>query len=217
MSDFSRVSIILAMIIALFSIFLDQFTSFDIQRIVGISILTDEDRAIELASAILWLYAAVIVVFARHIQPSQSRLLLSALFLLLCARELDFDKRFFSEGVLKSRQYFGDTPFPEKIIGLGIIALLLLIIILLIKRHWSAFTQAIRSGMTWGWLTLAALFMVVIAKSIDGAERKLAAFGTTLSRESYHFITLVEEYLELGFVFSIIILISLGIKKGHFI
>ena len=205
--------LILAMFIALSSIVLDEFTSFNIQRISGINILTDEDKAIEFATAMLWIFASVMVVFARHIPRLQSRLLLSVLFWLLCARELDFDKRFFAEGVFKSRQYLGDTPFAEKIIGLGVIGLLFLIIFLLTRRYWRDFIEAVRSGVTWGWVVLLALFAVVIAKLIDGAERKLAAFGVTLSSESYLFIVLIEEYLELGFVFLIIV--ALAMKKGR--
>ncbi len=216
MADSRAVTIVIAVLIALVSVVLDQFSSVDLRSIDGFSTLTDEELAIEFASAILWIFAAVIVILAHHIQPLQSRLHLSALFLFLCAREFDLDKRFFSGGgVFQSRQYIGDAPFVEKAIGLVIIVVLLGTTVALVTRHWKDFTRALRTGKIWGYLTVVALVTVAVAKSIDGAARKLAPLGISMSQESYEVVELVEEYLELSLTLIVIVSISACSKEGR--
>ena len=123
---------------------------------------------------------------------------------LLCMRELDLDKAA-PYGILKSRTYTGDAPLAFKLFGLAVIALILLCLWCLVRHGWRPFREAWRAGRAWPGLTVAAVAMVVVAKSIDGLNRKLAPFGLSVGEDAAAFSVAAEETMELGFAALLVI------------
>ena len=153
--------------------------------------LQAEGGPFEAASAGLLAGAAVLAAARR--MPWAAILL--ALFAL---RELDYDKRAVSEGILKLRQYTGDAPLWEKALGLAVVALTILTLVQLARR-WGLWRAALSAGRTWAVLLPVAAALVLVAKSIDGLGRKLAGLGLGAPDWVLANAPLLEETLELGF------------------
>lgn len=168
-----------------------------------------ESGAVEIASAFLWFFAAASFLWLTSLHGLSQRWHVPTLFLLFGARELDFDKRFLSEGILKARLYSGDSPIFEKLIGLAVIALILVVAIRLIRRNWRDVLSGLRGGVAWCWATFAALGMAVVSKSIDGAGRKLAPLGIELSPSLDVGLAVTEEIMELAFAVVAILAVCL--------
>jgi len=114
-------------------------------------------------------------------------------------RELDFDKRFTTMGILKSKFYVSDNvPITEKTIGLMVVALLVYIVVSIIKNHGKTFfyNMDLSSPVDVG--VILVFISLIAAKTMDGIGRKLSDFGLTINEQAMiHFETL-EEVLELG-------------------
>ena len=128
------------------------------------------------------------------------------LILLFGCRELDFDKRFTTMGILKSRFYLSpDVGVLEKVIGLFIIALLLWAIFKTVKHH-AASTLSGLTQLTERAIGVVAIFgLLVVSKSIDGLARKLEPFGIETSAEVSFVTGAAEEVMELGIPILMII------------
>lgn len=133
----------------------------------------------------------------------------TAVLLLMAARELDFDKRFLAKGILQARLYTGDTPVLHKLIGLAVLALIFLAVGRLIWLHWRSFLQGLRNGEGWTWSLAVALVLVVVAKAFDGAGRKLEPFGITLDPDVDRLLSGSEEVMELGCALLIVLSVCL--------
>lgn len=123
----------------------------------------------------------------------------TVMMLLLTARELDFDKRFTEKGVLQLRLYSGDYPLEQKLIGAFFVILILVCLYRLVRLGWRPLLHGLRAGTAWAWSFVAAFAAVVVAKSLDGAGRKLAPYGIELTEETDFFFVVIEEVGELGF------------------
>ncbi|MDJ0993175.1 MAG: hypothetical protein QNI90_06350 [Dinoroseobacter sp.] len=121
------------------------------------------------------------------------------IFLLFAARELDFDKRFTEKGVLQARLYSGDYPLEHKLIGAFFILLILYTLYRLVRYGWRPVMTGLWRGELWAWSVIAAGITVFVAKSLDGAGRKLAPFGIELTEETEFALSVIEEFGELGF------------------
>ena len=118
---------------------------------------------------------------------------------LFALRELDFDKKFTTMGVLKSKFYFSNVvPIGEKIIGMFVIAILLFLAVNLI-RIFVQTVQKNRYKITWeAVISLSAFGMLGLAKTLDGLPRKLGDFGIETSVFAAQIFIAAEEVLELG-------------------
>ena len=168
-----------------------------------------ENGAIEIASAFLWLFAALAFLWLAQPNTLSSRWHVPLLFLLFCARELDFDKKFLSQGILKARLYSGDAPIVEKLIGLVVISVILVVVVRLVKRNWRDVLAGLRDGAGWAWTTMFAFGLAGFSKLIDGADRKLASFGVELPPSVNASLSVAEEVMELGFVVVTILALCL--------
>ncbi|MEP3674316.1 hypothetical protein [Sulfitobacter sp.] len=118
---------------------------------------------------------------------------------LLAGRELDLDKLPFTEGLLKSRQYIGDTvPVGERTIALAILATIIGTTLTLLRREAPAFLRGLRSRRPAAYAVLFALALIIISKTIDGLGRKLAGFGIDASQSLTQTAFLIEEISETG-------------------
>lgn len=107
------------------------------------------------------------------------------LVLLFGMRELDFDKRFTTMGIFKSKFYASsDVPMIEKVIGFLVIALFLYIVFRLLKDHLKHFILSVLKLSPVHVAIFFAMSFVFISKTIDGIARKLGGFGITIERES---------------------------------
>jgi hypothetical protein len=114
-------------------------------------------------------------------------------------RELDFDKRFTTMGILKSRFYLSsEVPLLEKVIGLIVIALLLWAVISIVKNHLTS-TLANLAKLNERAVGVVMIFVLLaVSKSIDGLARKLKPFGIETSQQVSFLASSVEEVMELG-------------------
>jgi hypothetical protein len=121
-------------------------------------------------------------------------------------RELDFDKRFTTMGIFKTRFYkSAGVPVDEKIIGLFVIGILLLVVWDVIRKYsksWRAGKKHL-DAVSCGVLLVGAL--LVLSKTADGFRRRLREFGMSVSDGVSFNITRAEEILEMGLPIVIII------------
>lgn len=157
-----------------------------------------EGHTIELMSAVLPI-ATALLWFAAGADDRQGRQWhLPVILLLMALREMDMDKRLTSEGILQLRLYSGPSPLVEKLAGLAIVALILICGWRLLRNTVPRMLAGLRAGRAASWLSLLAGISIVVAKTLDGADRKLAAFGITLDPALGVAFGRVEEALELA-------------------
>ncbi|MFA3918641.1 hypothetical protein [Ruegeria hyattellae] len=185
------------------------FLSFDIGLSHGLKSVTSEGGPIETASALLWGYAALSLIWVAPGIALGRGWHFILLFLLFAARELDMDKAYLSEGILKARLYTGDAPLGEKLIGLMVIALILSVVIRMLRENLGDWLRALRQGSTWALAAGGALSLAIVSKTVDGAGRKLAPLGIDLSHTLDTGLGMAEEWMELGFVLLAILAVCL--------
>lgn len=178
-----------------------------------------EDGPVEKASAVLWGGCALIALYFLPLHQLRSTWQIPAGFALLGARELDFDKRFLSEGILQARLYTGDAPLWEKAIGLAVVAVILLTAIRLLRHGGPQVLAALKAGAAWAWSAVGALALLVVSKSIDGIDRKLDDFGIELSAGVVERAMVAEELMELTGATLVVWAVCLGAGRlralGH--
>lgn len=111
-------------------------------------------------------------------------------------RELDFDKRFTDAGVLQARLYTGDFPLIQQLIGGAILLGVLTLVLLLLRHCWRLWREGSWHHL-YPSLALSAAGWLVLAKTVDGAGRKLASFGVTLPPDWPAKLAAWEELLEM--------------------
>jgi len=162
-------------------------------------LLVREGGIIESLSALGYFICALVMLYRGGLEFVQRYHYLVILVILFGLRELDFDKRFTTMGILKSRFYTGDTvPFGEKLIGLAVIALLLYVVLRIVKNHSASFIAGIKKTAPQTLGTLSVIAALVFAKSIDGLDRKLSGIGLAVDPALGTQIGVIEEVLELG-------------------
>lgn len=155
-----------------------------------------EGGPVEILSALGYLACAALMLRLRH------RVRIGPFLVVLVAmalRELDMDKRPFAEGLLKSRQYIGDTVgLSERVLSLAILLVILAAVVTLIARHGSPFLSGLRRGDGPALCVAAALFFMIVSKTADGLGRKLEPWGIPISEGQITSAGSLEEILELG-------------------
>ncbi|WP_425092694.1 hypothetical protein [Tropicimonas sp. S265A] len=158
-----------------------------------------ESGAIENASATIFLCGALGFAVLRPDLAFGRGWSVAVIMVLFTARELDFDKRFMEKGILQLRLYTGDYPLDQKLIGAAFVCLILVTLYHLVRHGWRPLIQGLRAAEVWAWSVIVAFVTVVVAKSLDGAGRKLAPFGIELTEPMDFAFVVMEEVLELGF------------------
>lgn len=171
--------------------------------------IIDENGPVEVASALgyfLCLGALIYWARGRFLWKYHPFMLLILFFGL---RELDFDKKFTTMGIFKSRFYSSETvPIIEKAMGVFVIALLAYAALTLLIKHFRTFLKGLRD-LQFISVSIALTFaLLVLAKSIDGIGRKLKPLGIDLSSHMATHSETIEEIAELGIPMVILITIS---------
>lgn len=121
------------------------------------------------------------------------------LVILFGFRELDFDKRFTTMGILKSKFYVSSSvPLSEKLIGLFVIAVLLYIIFSIVKNHYKDFFLNLKKLSPVHIGSLVTFLVLFVSKTLDGLSRKLGDFGFVMDEQLVIYFEAIEEILELG-------------------
>lgn len=168
-----------------------------------------EGAAVERGTSVALLLAAGAMLLASRHGGWRGRWHLVALLVMLALREMDFDKAILSEGVLQLRLYSGDAPLAEKLIGAGIVAFAVWLMVRLLRHDLPSWLRGVRSGRPIPLILLAGGIAVVVAKSLDGLARKLQPFGVTLTPETERILVAAEESLELGFALALLVAVLL--------
>jgi len=137
-----------------------------------------------------------------------------ALVTLFGFRELDFDKRFTTMGILKSRFYLSaEVPLLEKLIGLIVIGLLLWAVINIVKNHLTSTIGGLAT-LNEGAVGLVMIFaLLVVSKSIDGLANKLKPFGIEMNQQDIFLASSVEEVIELGIPILMIVVFHYWLRN----
>lgn len=160
--------------------------------------LTREHGGVELASALLYLWAAAVWIGLHGRREALRGWQVPGALLLMSAREFDLDKSLTSVGLLKSRLYLSaEAPAWERLLGLAVIGLILAVVVRLVRHQGRAFLARLRAGGRAEATMLAGLLLAAFAKSIDGIGRKLAGVGLDLGAGTVAAFGGAEEAVEL--------------------
>ena len=168
--------------------------------------LLAEGGLFESLTVYLYIFCLILIWISWPLQKILSHWYLSALIILFALRELDYDKAYFTHGVLKSRQYFSDlVGLPEFLISLAVLIFILTVLLLIVLRERNNFIKGVIDLRQSQLAVLTSIIFVLVTKTIDGMERK---FGIDLSPEGERFALIVEEVGEMGIpiMFAIAIL-----------
>jgi hypothetical protein len=175
--------------------------------------MMSEGGWIETASWISYFVAAFFV--ALKVRQLPVRWSMLVLTIALGLRELDFDKRFTTMGIFKSRFYSSaDVPMGEKMIGIVVTAALVISLFFLIKNNLKPFIARLKKFEGASLSFLFAGGLLVVAKSIDGLSRKLEPFGIEPSDTVNRVAGSVEESFELAGALLILVA-AIGALNHH--
>tara|TARA_B100001059_G_scaffold144289_1_gene144187 strand:- start:126 stop:776 length:651 start_codon:yes stop_codon:yes gene_type:complete len=168
--------------------------------------LLTEGGLFESLTVYLYIFCLILICVRWPLQKILSNWYLSALIILFALRELDYDKAHFTHGVLKSRQYFSDlVSLPELLVSIVVLFFIFTVLIFIVLKERNNFIKGIINLKQSQLAVLASTILVIVTKTIDGAERK---FGIDLSPSGERFALIVEEVGEMGIpiMFAIAIL-----------
>ena len=168
--------------------------------------LLTEHGLFERLTVYLYILCLILIFIFWSWKKILSKWYFSALIVLFALRELDYDKIYFTHGVLKSKQYFSDlVGFPELFISIGVLIFILVVLASITLREKNNFRKGVISFRQSQLAVLASIILVIITKTIDGIERK---FGIDLSQSGERFALIIEEVGEMGIpiMFAIAIL-----------
>lgn len=167
--------------------------------IPGKGILLREGGVVESASAFGYLFCIALFLHKGGIAFLKRHHYLFILIISFMLRELDFDKRFTTMGIFKSRFLTsGNVPLAEKIIGGAVILLLVYTVLSTVILHWRNFYCELKGRSVVGLGVTVAVSLLVISKSLDGLARKLHGIGIEVGESMSRNASRVEEILELG-------------------
>lgn len=99
----------------------------------------------------------------------------------MAGRELDLDVAFTSPGILTTALYFTDrAPIWQRLLGAGVVALLVTVAWCLISLRGRAFVTGLRRGSLAAWCVAGALGLAGASILLDGLGRKLRPLGIDL-------------------------------------
>ena len=171
--------------------------------------LLSEDGPVEIASAALYFVCCAYALIrggGAFLKKYPYSIVIPLLFGM---RELDFDKRFTMIGVLKSKFYVSpQEPLQTKLIVIALGLAVIVLILLMLKRHFADFWGGVRNRTAFGLGMLLVLTMLVVSKSLDGLERKCTSIGLSVSPLIAKYSSVAEEIIELGIPVIMLVLFS---------
>jgi hypothetical protein len=199
---FKFIAVVFFVLLALFvfSITLDDFTR---------KTLLSEDGPVEIASAALYFVCCVYALVRGGGVFLKKYPYFIVIPLLFGMRELDFDKRFTTIGVLKSKFYVSPLePWHTKLIVIALGLAVIVLMVMMVKTHLKGLWESVRSGGALGWGVVLVLTMLVVSKSLDGLERKCLSIGLSVAPLLAKYSSVAEEIIELGIPVMMLLLFS---------
>ena len=171
-----------------------------------------EHGLFESLSVYLYFLCLILIFITWTWKKILSKWYFSALIILFSLRELDYDKAYFTHGILKSRQYFSElVSITELMISIIILSFIFVVLISIILKERKNFLNGIKSYEQPQLAILTSIIIVAITKTIDGSERK---FGINLSDSIERLTLIIEEVGEMGIpIMFMIAVISNRINK----
>lgn len=171
--------------------------------------LLSEDGPVEIASAALYFVCAGYVLLKGGLAFLRRWPYFVVIPLLFGMRELDFDKRFTTIGVLKSKFYVSPLePWHTKLIVIALGLAVIVLMVMMVKTHLKGLWESVRSGGALGWGVVLVLTMLVVSKSLDGLERKCLSIGLSVAPLLAKYSSVAEEIIELGIPVMMLLLFS---------
>jgi len=175
--------------------------------------LVRETGGIEIASALLYAYAAITWLWTRPGEAWRTSWQVPGIMFLMMGRELDFDKKLTSIGVLRSDLYLTNmAPLMERILGVIAVVFVAIVAIRVIALNGRAFIDGLRRGTIWAWAFAIGIGFAILSKAVDGIGRKLAPLGITLDSQTKLMMVILEELLELGIPVMFIVAVIASIR-----
>lgn len=163
----------------------------------GRDLLLEEGGILEMLSAVGYGVCALLILLwgkGAYLRRYHYFFMLVVLFGL---RELDFDKRFTTMGMFKSKFYLSDeVSGVEKIIGLMVIGLLLYIVFSIIRHHAKDLLSKVKAASPVHVGAFAVLVLLVLSKTLDGFARKMSSLNVMISEQASMHTSAMEEILE---------------------
>jgi hypothetical protein len=167
--------------------------------------LLTEGGLFESLTVYLYIFCLILICISWPLQKILSHWYLCALIILFALRELDYDKAYFTHGVLKSRQYFSDlVGLPELLVSIVVLIFILTVLLFIVLKERNNFIKGVINFEQSQLAVLASIILIIVTKTIDGAERK---FGIDLSPAGEKFALIVEEVGEMGIPIMFVIAI----------
>lgn len=188
--------------------------SLDLLTQEQVSLIFKEGHSVEVMSAALILVAALLWFGLGAARGQGGEWHIPVILLLMAMRELDFDKRFTSEGVLQLRLYSGPSPLWEKLIGAAVVLLILVCGLRLLMRNVPRWLRGLRQGAATSWLVAGAGTLLVVSKSLDGLGRKLASLGIYIDPAQGQLASRAEELLELAMAVMLVQAVICFSRRG---
>ena len=186
------------LIVAIFTIATLLIVSF-IFKIYEYPLWIKEGGIIETLSVVGYFLCVVLILLKGGWSYIKKYYYFFILIILFGLRELDFDKRFTTMGIFKSKFYVSSSvPMIEKFMGLLVIAVLLYIVVSIVKNHSKGFFSKIKQLSPVHVGALLTFLTIVFSKSIDGITRKLGYLNIIMDEQTADRFEVVEEVLELG-------------------
>lgn len=205
---------IFPLIIAILTIAALLIVSF-IFRIYEYPLWIKEGGIIETLSVVGYFLCVVFILLKGGLSYIKKYNYFFILIILFGLRELDFDKRFTTMGIFKSKFYVSsNVPMTEKFIGLLVIMVLLYIILSIVKNHSKDFFNKIKQRSPVHLGALITFLTIVFAKSIDGIARKLGYLNIFMDEQTAERFEAVEEVLELGIPLLILATLFIYFSKN---
>ena len=158
--------------------------------------LLTEGGLFESLTVYLYIFCLILIGVRWPWQKILSSWYLSALIILFALRELDYDKAYFTHGVLKSRQYFSDlVGLPELLVSIVVLIFIFTVLLFIVLKERNNFIKGVIDLRQSQLAVLTSIIFVLVTKTIDGMERK---FGIDLSPSGERFAHIVEEVGEMG-------------------
>lgn len=172
-------------------------------------LLLKEGGPVEVPSAILHFVCFALVAIRGGTSFFRRYPYFTLMPLLFGMRELDFDKRFTTTGIFKSRFYLRpDVPLPEKVIGAMVILAIATLLLMMLRNHAREFFIELGNRSVIAIGAALTIFLAVASKSLDGLERKFRGLGLQLNQVVATYSSPLEEILELGIPIIMILTFS---------
>jgi hypothetical protein len=162
-------------------------------------IFIKEGGVVELATVVGYSLCIAMILYKGRIVYLKRYYYFVLVISFIMLKELDFDKRFTTMGLLKSKFYISDTvPLMEKLVGTIVMLLLLFGVVSVLYRHSRDFVSGLKRHSTISIGALITVFLLILSITLDGLGRKLAQLGIEIAAQISRHAEAVEEIGELG-------------------